>query len=787
MLLPNIIAQQDFDSNTSYTYNQSPSNSNTVITGGTAYGANRTSKVPMFIGTNSFQSKTNLNKITFAAQNTQNYQNIELSMNIGAFGSGSSVGMNTADYLEVSVSIDGGLKFYPQLKISGNNNSIFDINNNLPTNICKYKANATVGTIFGCTDNSTNTMSGSYKITNLPNVPDLQIMITFLSSAGTKIWSVDNVTLKGQLPLTSTWDGTNWLPTAPNVSTKAIIASTYTTDLVNGSIDSCECQINSAVTVNIENGYYLDCESNFTNKGILNVNNNGSFIQLNDDAVNSGLVNKITRITSPFDKYDYTYWSSPIVGTTLNNTFSTWNTSYAFSFNTANFQDIFSGLGFPQSIPGADTFDDNGDDWQIVNGNTPFQAGKGYAIMAPITGTFPRIDTVSFTGELNNGIKNYSLQLSQNTLNNNDDFNLVGNPYPSAISADNFIKTNITPISTTNKISGTIAFWTHKGNIQLYTTSPGPNFSNYNANDYALYNLSGPTATGAGSASGSGSAAPTGFIASGQAFFVEAENTNDLVFNNSMRSKTFNNSQFFRNANPTVSNTTTATKDRIWLNLYNTDNMFSQQLIAYIPNTTLDFDYGYDAKYKPLNTYLSFYSAIDNDLESKYKIQSRSDFNEYDTIVIGYSSAVSGSTSIAIDRVEGILEDATTNIFLQDNLLNITHDLKTGPYTFDTNYGTFDNRFVLKYKNSLLSNNDFKVDGNLLKIGVSNNQINIYSTKENIKDIEIFDIIGRKIFENKQVNKKTYFINDISATNQVLIVKVYLENGEVFSNKIIAK
>ncbi|MBC7641325.1 MAG: choice-of-anchor D domain-containing protein, partial [Flavobacterium sp.] len=187
LLSPTIITQQDFDSNVAYTYTANVLNSLAAVGAGTNYGANRTTPVNMFIGSNSFQSKSNLNTIIFASQNTQNYQNIELSLNIGAFGANATVGMNTADYIQVSISIDGGIKFYPQLRISGNNNSIFDINNTLPTNIAKYKTNATVATIFGCTNNSTNTVSGSYKIINLPNVADLRVQITFLSSLASKI------------------------------------------------------------------------------------------------------------------------------------------------------------------------------------------------------------------------------------------------------------------------------------------------------------------------------------------------------------------------------------------------------------------------------------------------------------------------------------------------------------------------------------------------------------------------------------------------------------------------
>ena len=116
----------------------------------------------------------------------------------------------------------------------------------------------------------------------------------------------------------------------------------------------------------------------------------------------------------------------------------------------------------------------------------------------------------------------------------------------------------------------------------------------------------------------------------------------------------------------------------------------------------------------------------------------------------------------------------------------IINELKYWSYTFATNYGTFDDRFILKYKNTLSTDN-YIAEDNLVKIGTGKNQINIFALNENLKSVEVFDIVGRRIYSNNSINKKTIFINDISANNQVLIVKVNLENGVVISKKIIGQ
>ncbi len=784
------IAIQDFEdvpATPTWTY--------TNVTDGTVNIAGGTFPLPTvvngFIGAKALQFNSLVNTtiannvINLAPIDTSQYTNINMSMKVAALRTGSAQGLDIGDFIQIETSVDGGVNWSAEAKLAGYSNSRWS-----------FAATGVFDAFYSGTNNgaSVDTRLGgadlpagiaTYNLKFLPASTNLLIRITMSIDRIDEIWAIDNIKIEGQIPVTSTWNGSNWSPAPPTTSTKAVIEGDYSTG-TNGNFVACECQIKAGKTLSIDTGILvpsnpnIEIQSNIFNEGILNVSNNASLVQVNNSATNAGTgITSVTRTTPNFDLFDYTYWSSPIKTANLAGTFGSWYNSYSFNFNTANFSDLNSGLFNPTSqiIPGSDSFDDNGDDWVKITSpaTTNLSPGVGYTILGGISGVFPRTETVTFSGEVNNGLVPFTLAQSANNASTADDFNLVGNPYPSSIKADDFIKANITPLAANNNISGTLYFWTHIGNLSPVGTNPGPNINNYNSNDYATYNLSGPT--GVGSPSGSGSTTPDGFIGTGQGFFVEGETTNDLIFNNSMRNKTHTNNQFFKNSNSSNE------KDRLWLNFENLDNMFSQQLIAYLPETTLGFDYGYDGLGNKSQNYVSFYSFINNDQNLAFKSQSRDTFNNNDQVKLGYSSAVSGQTSISIDRFEGIFENQ--NIYLQDNLLNITRDLKQAPYTFTTNFGTFNDRFVLKYTNAALANNTFENAENVVNIYVKDSKISLASNSENIKSIQIFDVLGRNIFDNQTLNTKTFTIEGLTLRNQTLIVKTKLENGKIITQKII--
>jgi hypothetical protein len=387
--------------------------------------------------------------------------------------------------------------------------------------------------------------------------------------------------------------------------------------------------------------------------------------------------------------------------------------------------------------------------------------------MAPTTGTFPTTREVVFTGKVNNGLITQNVSLSTNHSTNTDDYNLLGNPYPSAISADAFITAN-------PNIQGTIYLWTHVGDLSI--SNPGPGLYNYSTDDYAMYNLTGGVSVGVAANNAlSSNDKPTGCVSSGQGFFVGVYDTSPIVFNNAMRSKSFDNTNFYRTS-------IEAEKDRIWLNLQNKDGMFSQQLIGYFDNATLGFDRGYDGIVSPTTNYISFYSILNRD---QYRIQGRPTFNENDIVPLGYSSAVADTFTIAIDTKEGQLRSRSTDIYIEDKLLNVIHDLNQSPYSFKTEKGTFNDRFVLRYLNPALGISDLEAIANNITVAANGNQIQVKSTPLIIKDLTIYTVLGKVIVDYKNVNNNELNIPKRTIDQQFLLIKITMSNGQSVIRKMI--
>ncbi|MFZ4435973.1 MAG: choice-of-anchor D domain-containing protein [Flavobacterium psychrophilum] len=567
-----------------------------------------------------------------------------------------------------------------------------------------------------------------------------------------------------------TWNGSSWTPTSPTISTAAILAGNYNTT-THGNIDACSLTINSGVTATLTTNSYINIQNDLTVQANANlqIQDSGSLVMIENAGLvsNNGTI-QVSRNTSPFDKYDYTYWSSPVTAANLGTTFPNWRSDYSFSFNTANFSDTqtINNLGVvTANVP--DGFDDAAPfAWTFAGTAATLAPGKGYAIMMPTTqASYPSAPiSVSFTGTVNTGTILTPLSLSANAVDATDDYNLIGNPYPSSIDANAFIDANL-------NTSGSLYFWTHVGAISV--SNPGPDAQNFISDDYAVYNKTGGTRT-----SYTGSALPNGKIGTGQAFMVESITATNVQFTNSMRNKTYSNSQFFRPAT-TAEIAEQNSQNRYWLNLKNSDGMFSQQLIGYIDQATYAADFAYDALVAQTKNYLSFYSTIG---ESNYRIQARPTFTETDEVPLGYFAAVSGQFTIEVDDAEGLFSQQNQPIYLEDRELNILHDLSQSPYSFTTNSGRYAQRFAIRYMPNLAVN-PFDTAAKTVQIFKRNNQLEVVSTQEEIERVEIYDLLGRKCFEKVGINATQFNVQE-PINLSVVLVRVYLKSGLSCTKKI---
>ena len=574
----------------------------------------------------------------------------------------------------------------------------------------------------------------------------------------------------------TTWQVTGWSNGTPSLNKAALIDSDY--DTANAlispfptSFDACSLTINNGKTVTIRANTYANIQNDLTVNvgGNLNVENNGSLVMIDDNGIvtNSGTT-QIKRTASNVRGYDYVYWSSPVVGQSMDALYSTPPPGFKYKWNP-----LATNINSPLSSG----------TWQLASGiMTP---ATGYIVRGSSSYGMPATNIPSiFTGAVNNGIISTSISRGTNQIpssigsgngatvtNLDDNWNLVGNPYPSAINAVNFLTVN-------TNLNGFIYLWTH-GTAPVSTVNPFYNSfaANYNSNDYLAYNkLGAQTQNGF-----------DGYIGTGQGFFVtmidgpgspDPSATQTVTFSNSMRNKTYGNTQFYKTSS---SATQDEEKHRIWLDLVDTNNESVRTLLGYAAEATLGLDRMYDA-FKNTANEKSIYSLAEN---TTLIIQGRpAPFDENDQVPIGVRIMAAGNYKIAIAAVDGLFEQGQP-IFLEDKELNIIHDLRTAPYSFNASAGRFNDRFVLRYTNNALSNPNFETLNNSVVVAVNNHELTIKSYIENMQEVTVYDILGRQLFQTKNINNNNFVGSNISLSQQTLIVKIKLINGTSITRKII--
>ena len=127
--------------------------------------------------------------------------------------------------------------------------------------------------------------------------------------------------------------------------------------------------------------------------------------------------------------------------------------------------------------------------------------------------------------------------------------------------------------------------------------------------------------------------------------------------------------------------------------------------------------------------------------------------------------------------------NSNQNIYLEDKLLNIIHDLRTAPYSFNVNKGTIKDRFLLRFTNgAALSNETFNATNDVVL--VSNNELSVLTIKEKIANIIVFDVLGRKLYEEKNIQANKFVI-PIGKRDAPLIIEIGLENGTKINKKTV--
>ena len=545
----------------------------------------------------------------------------------------------------------------------------------------------------------------------------------------------------------NTWD--NGLP---DIYRDVIIDKYYNTT-ANGNLEVCNLTINS--TLEIDAGHFISVTNDLTVNGTLEVFHQGSLYMIHDSGKveNNGTLN-IHKTTTSLKPYDYTYWSSPVKDANLATVFSASPQNSFYTFETQNYIDTDN-----------DCNDDDGNAWQTANGT--METGKGYTAMAPNTTPFIDTQSVVFSGEANNGIIDVAVELSGDDNTTDDDWNLIGNPYPSAISADALLN----DLHNKTLLSGSIYFWTH--------STAADSTQKYCSDDYAMYTIG----TG-GIAAYENGGIPSGFIASGQGFFIEAKAQGNLIFNNSMRVKAENDNLFKTDSSKEDEKNE---KDKIWLNLYNDEGAFSQILIGFIEGASTSYDTDFDGLRFSSNNFISFYSFIAN---QELAIQGLPPFQGNEIIPLGITSIIKEDIelNISIAQLKGKLKEQ--DIYLFDKELNKLHLLNKEAYSFKVkNMEKLTDRFTLQFNNAILNTDEIvieNVENEKLIVSRKDQQLRVSTTNNSpISSLEVYDILGRKIGRYSTGNSVVIIPNNIFNVMEVYILKAYLEDSKVLIKKVI--
>lgn len=563
--------------------------------------------------------------------------------------------------------------------------------------------------------------------------------------------------------INSNWDNpSNWTPHGvPTDEDCIIVYATSNDPIISGSGYigfgyNIDVRDHATLTISEDSHLKIIDEVIVRPDGVMEFLNNSSLVQVND-VENKGEI--IYRRRSFIRQLDYVYWSSPVNEFHVQAISPNTPASRIYKWNTT-VQNANNSFG----------------NWVVAN--ELMVNGKGYIVRGPNNfNSTPQWFTATFTGLPNNGDITTPIYRGSYTgapyfgtngienTNMDDNFNLIGNPYPSAISYEAFILSN-------PELEGSIRVWSHGTPISTSNGNPfyGSFSYNYSANDYIIHNMMGTI---------SGPATYDGYIPAGQGFFVLMNDgpatSSNVTFRNEMRVD-HSNAQFYRMANMSVMNHNNQI-NKIWIDLVAPNGSASRTLIGYHPDATNGKDRLFDS-YLKLSNDNTLYSLIDGE---RCSIQGRAPFEINDVVPIGFRATSAGNYQIAIGFAEGIFNQNQT-IYLKDLYLNIVHNLSDAPYVFNTVIGNFENRFEIVYINQTLGVNTHNT--NDIRV-ITNDKITVYSGAETMNQIKIYDMQGRLLYQVKDVSSNEKTLSEFIKINQTLLISVGLDSGKEVHKKIV--
>jgi len=332
--------------------------------------------------------------------------------------------------------------------------------------------------------------------------------------------------------------------------------------------------------------------------------------------------------------------------------------------------------------------------------------------------------TLSFSGSLLNGTLNRPL------INGTNNWNLVGNPYPSSLDWELVDRANT---------SSSIYFWNNT-------------YAGTNSGNYMTYNATGHVGVPTGT---------TSIIPSFQGFFVEALSAGaSITFNNN--SRLHSNQSFYKDY-------TEQSQVLVRLKITDALNRFDEILICSNPDANNDFDDFDSRKLSAGSDAPEICSMAQNEQLVINTVQAL-------PVIIPVKIKVSQAGTFII-KAFGLLPDINTSIKLEDTQMGIITDLRSHAENFlSLSQGENSNRFYLHLGNS---NSINELENNTFFTIVRNNQIYVYTAEnQTINQVSLYDITGREI-AIQRCGSACCLINTVNVSKGVYIIKAMIGKESV--------
>jgi len=549
----------------------------------------------------------------------------------------------------------------------------------------------------------------------------------------------------------------------------------------------------------------------------VNLENSNSYLYLRNDAQllqgagttgNSGVGQLSAYQNGTTHNFAYNYWCSPVGNTDtddiINRAFRPNNniydvTSTPITSSLATYTSSFDGTSSPLVIssPWLYTFSPGStySEWDYIGDTGTVTTGYGFSMKG--TSGSSNNQLYDYRGKPNNGT------ITTNVLNG--DWTLVGNPYPSALDALNYIHDTQNQTS----INGSLYYWEqdltvnshnvadYLGGYASYTITSDGATETYLDATFDTYNSDGSLNTTGGARTSSKTARR--YIPIGQGFMVIGTANSTARTQNSHRQyykQSDTDSEFFRIGDPNkkkhVNNSNSEivydanglqilpnTYKRFRLNI-DFNNVYTRQVLQNFHHSATDgFDYGLEIE-SP--------EGVDSDahwvLNDKPFIAQAFKFDESLKIPLVINLDSQQLIRFRIFDIQNF--NANQTIYLHDIETDTYIDLTKQNYEVNLEVGNYANRFEITFVNNLLESPESKLEQLVVFQNNQESQLTISNPNSlNINEVVLYDVSGKQIFHHKDftINTKHEFSTS-GLSSGVYLVSVKI-NKSTINKKVV--